>query len=59
MSTVVPSFIWVARDGATICFPKKRKHSVSIARVIQTQIRGVEELEVQKILKSMASLRRN
>jgi hypothetical protein len=23
MSTVVPSFIWVTRDGATICFPKK------------------------------------
>jgi hypothetical protein len=59
MSTVAPSFIWVADDGAMIRFPRKRKPSVSTTHVIWTRIRGVEELEVQKNLKSAVSSRRN
>jgi hypothetical protein len=43
MSTVVPSFIWVAGDRATIHFPRERWPSVSTTRVIQTWIQGVGE----------------
>jgi hypothetical protein len=59
MSTVVPNLIWVVGDGMTIRFPRKRQHSVSTAHAIQMWIQGVGELEVQKILKSTTSSRRN
>jgi hypothetical protein len=48
MSTVAPSFIWVAGDRAMIRFPRKRWPSVSTVRVIRMRIRGVVEFGSSK-----------
>jgi hypothetical protein len=43
MSTVAPSFIWMAGNKAMICFPRKRRPSISTARAIRTWIQGVRK----------------
>jgi hypothetical protein len=53
------SFIGVVGDSVMFRLPRKRCLSVSTTRAIWTRDRGAKRLEVYKILKSMASPRRN
>jgi hypothetical protein len=53
------SFMWVASDRGDDSFSEKKVISDSTAHAVRTRMRGVGELEVQKILKSVASSRRN